>query len=139
MRRRGLVFLAVLPILAACGGPPVANKEAGRQRYLTAKADCVAHFRSSLVAQSDCRSRAADLYIRPFYKYGDLMDRAQSQRRALAALADRHEISRPSYEREVARSEAAISREEDRRGRLATRGDTGPFTHVLNGIAELFR
>lgn len=139
MRLPGIASLALLPILAGCAAPTVADKATGRHLYLTAKAECVARFRNSLVAQSDCRARAADLYIRPFYKYGDLMDRAQSQRRALAAEADRHEISRSSYERDVARSEAAISREEDRRNNMAMRGDSGPFAHLVGDIADLFR
>jgi hypothetical protein len=136
---RRFAFLALLPVLAGCGTPNPADKEAGRQRYLTARDECATRFRNSLVAQSDCRARAANLYIRPFYKYSDLMNRAQSQRRALAEEADDHHITRSSYERQVARSEAAISREEDRRNRLANSGGSGPFARLVDGVADFFR
>jgi len=137
---RWSAFLVSLCVLAACTVPGAPDAATGRQRYMAAKADCVASHPDRLVAQSDCRARAANSYIRPFYKYGDLMDRAQEQRRVLAGRADRHEISRASYEHQVAQSDAAISREEDRRNRLARSGkETGPFAGLAEGIAGLFR
>jgi hypothetical protein len=144
MRKSMLGFLALLAVLGAflgaCARPDVADSGTGRQRYMTAKADCTQRFRDSLVEQSDCRAKAANRYIRPFYKYGDLMTRAQEQRRVLAGKADRHEISRGTYEHQVAQSEAAISREEDRRNRMASRSsDDGPFSHFLDGVPGLFR
>jgi hypothetical protein len=113
--------LLVVPlVLWGCAAPtPPISPQAAKRLYLAAKNDCVARYPDSLTAQSDCRARAANIYIRPTYHYGDLMTRAQEQRRALAVQADRHDITRAQFERGVARSEAAISREEDRRDALA--------------------
>ena len=114
--------LVLLPCaLFGCAVPVPINPKVARSQYLAAKNDCIARYSTSLTLQSDCRARAADYYIRPTYRYGDLMTRAQEQRRELAIRADRHEITRRQYEREVARSEAAVSREEDRRNAAARR------------------
>jgi hypothetical protein len=107
-------FLVPL-LLLGCVAPVPINPIAAKTQYLAAKNECIARYPASLTLQSDCRAWAANFYIRPTYRYGDLMTLAQEQRRALAVRADRHEITRREYERAVARSEAAISREEDRR------------------------
>jgi hypothetical protein len=138
--RIALRVLIVLPlVLAGCTEPSPADKAAAKRHYFEAKDACVAQFPESLTEQSDCRTRAANTYIRPTYKYGDLMTRAQEQRRALAVRADRHEITRAQYDRDVARSDAAISREEDRRNARSASGDDGPFTPLVEGISGLFR
>jgi choline dehydrogenase-like flavoprotein len=124
--------------LCGCGGSREIDGAAAKRNYLAAKDRCVAEYPNSLVTQSDCRTRAANTYIRPFYKYGDLMTRAQEQRRELAAKADRHEISRKTYDREIALSEAAVAREEDRRNKLADTApasDRGSFASLLSAIA----
>jgi hypothetical protein len=133
--------LALLPLLLwGCAAPSPADKAAAKRHYLTAKNECVSRYPQSLTAQSDCRSRAADIYIRPVYKYGDLMSRAQEQRHALAVQADRHEITRGQYDRGVAESEAAVAREEDRRNARAARSrDEGPLDPLIESIASLFR
>ena len=112
-----------------------------KRMYLTAKNECVARYPSSLTLQSDCRSQAANAYVRPTYKYGDLMTRAQEQRRALAMRADRHEITRGEYNREVARSEAAISREEDRRNANERREarEGSPIDRMIGTVTRAFR
>jgi len=116
------------------------DSAAAKRQYLAAKNACVTRYPDSLTAQSDCRARAADYYIRPTYKYGDLMTRAQEQRRDLAVEADRHEITRRAYDCGVARSEAAISREEDWRNANGGRETSArPFDPLVNGIANLFR
>ena len=94
------------------------------------KQDCIASTPKSLTAQSDCMAAAADKYIRPYYRYGDLMTEAQAQRRALAVRADAHQISRREYDRQVAKSDAAISREEDRRN--ATPEPPSPFAWLFH-------
>jgi hypothetical protein len=109
------VQLAGLAVLSACTLPPRFDSAEGKQRYLAARKDCAATFARSLTQQSDCMTRAADLYIRPFYRYPDLMTRAQTERHDLAVLADAHKISHKEYDRRMARSDAAISAEEDRR------------------------
>jgi hypothetical protein len=133
--------LVVLPMLLwGCAEPTSADKAAAKRHYLTAKNECVARYPQSLTAQSDCRSRAADIYIRPVYKYGDLMSRAQEQRHSLAVRADRGEISRGQYDRGVAESEAAVAREEDRRNtRTARSRDEGPLDPLIESIASIFR
>jgi hypothetical protein len=124
--RRFAWISPVLPLLLwGCVEPPSINPAEAKHLYLAAKNECVARYPDSLTAQSDCRARAADYYIRPTYRYGDLMTRAQEQRRELAVKADRHEITRREYERAVARSEAAISHEEDRRNALPRGEETG--------------
>ena len=113
---------------------------AARRHYLAAKSACVTRYPDSLAEQSDCRSRAADLHIRPVYRYGDLMTRAQQRRRELAIQADRHETSRATYNREVARSEAAVAREENRRDAVRARErEAGPLEPLVQSIADLFR
>jgi len=138
------VISIVLLTLAVggCGGSRDIDSASAKQNYLAAKDTCLAAYPTSLVAQSDCRTRGANRYIRPFYKYGDLMTRAQEQRRDLAAKADRHQISRKTYDRQIAQSEAAIAHEEDRRDKLASTTpspDSGPFAHLLNAIAGWLR
>jgi hypothetical protein len=128
--------------LGGCGGSREIDSAAAKRNYLTAKDSCIAEYPNSLVSQSDCRTRAANTYIRPFYKYGDLMTRAQEQRRELAAKADRHEITRRTYDRQVAQSDAAIAREEDRRNKLAdtkSAPDQGPFANLFSAIAGWLR
>jgi hypothetical protein len=129
-----------LILLWGCAEPTPRDAAMAKRMYLTAKNECVARYPSSLTLQSDCRSQAANAYIRPTYKYGDLMTRAQEQRRALAMRADRHEITRGEYNREVARSEAAISREEDRRNaaeRMEAR--QGPIDRMIGTVSRAFR
>jgi hypothetical protein len=136
---RALLMLPVL-VWGCAAPPPPMDAATAKRQYLAAKNACVARYPDSLTAQSDCRTRAADYYIRPTYKYGDLMTRAQEQRRELAVEADRHEITRRAYDRGVARSEAAISREEDRRNANGEPGNNGwPFEPLVDGIANLFR
>jgi hypothetical protein len=128
--------------LGGCGGSREVDSAAAKRNYLAAKDGCIAEYPNSLVAQSDCRTRAANRYIRPFYKYGDLMTRAQEQRRELAAKADRHEITRRTYDRQVAQSDSAIAREEDRRNKLVvttSTPDRGPFANLFNVIAGWLR
>jgi hypothetical protein len=136
---RALLLMPVF-VWGCAPPPPPMDAATAKRRYLAAKDACVARYPGSLTAQSDCRARAADYYIRPTYQYGDLMTRAQEQRRELAIEADRHEITRREYERGVARSEAAISREEDRRNANGGRETVPrPFDPLVNGIANLFR
>jgi hypothetical protein len=134
----GILF--ALPLLLWGCGEPSVDRATAKSRYLAAKNECIARYPDSLTEQSDCRTRAADRYIRPTYRYGDLMTRAQEQRRDLAERADRHEISRQAYNREVARSEAAISREEDRRNarRVAKDDDEGLLDPLVDSIAGIF-
>jgi hypothetical protein len=111
---------------------------------MEAKDDCVSRYADQLVAQSDCRTEAANEYIRPSYPYGDLITKAQVQRRALAERADAGQISREEYEHGVAASDAAISREEDRRNArrvVAVRrsGPSDPLKDWAQSIAGLFR
>jgi hypothetical protein len=135
------LFVLVIA-LDGCGAPDVDSATA-KQHYLAAKDRCVADYPNSLVLQSDCRTRAANIYIRPFYKYGDLMTRAQEQRRALAVKADRHEITRKTYDRQIARSEAMIAREEERRDKTTTSTasvqDRSPFDGFFETIAGWLR
>lgn len=111
----GALVLAIS--LSACTFPPAVDSRTARERYLEAKTACVTDHPDSLTRQADCRGRAADAYIRPFYRYGDLMTLLQQKRRALAVKADRHEISRTAYERQVARAERVADQEENRRNR----------------------
>ena len=125
-------MLAVFLTLGGCGAPLEVDSQQARQRYLLAKERCVAAYPNSLVAQDDCRTEAANTYVRPFYRYGDLMTRAQEQRRELAVKVDRHEITRKTYDRLLARSEAAIAREEDGRNKgEPSEGLAGAFTRMF--------
>jgi hypothetical protein len=124
----------VLLGLAGCAGNPLLDSAEGKRLYLVAKNACIARYPREMAAQSDCRARAADSYIRPYYRYGDLMTRAQTQRRALAERADRREISTRDYERLVARSDAAISREEDQRNAKAR--ESVPLTGLSGPLAD---
>ena len=72
-----------------------------------------------MVAQSDCRAEAANAYIRPYYRYGDLMTWIQTKRRALAIEVDRHRMTRADFDRRMAQAERYVDREEERRKRAA--------------------
>jgi len=137
---RALLLAPLLLWGCAAPTPSPVDRAAAKREYMAASRSCIARYPDSLTEQSDCRAHAANIYIRPTYRYGDLMTRAQEQRRELAEAADRHEISRSQYNREVARSEAAISREEDRRNAHGDRPDRGsPFDPLAESIANLFR
>ncbi len=59
----------------------------------------------------------------------------------LAPEADRHEISRASYDHRIALSERVVSREEDRRNRLAhtdSSYQSTPFTPVVATLSRIF-
>jgi hypothetical protein len=124
--------------------PPPGPSAAAKARYIEARDDCVSRYSDQLVEQSDCRTEAANEWIRPGYPYSDLMTRAQVQRRALAEQADAGQISREEFERGVAVSDAAISREEDRRNArrvvpVRRSGPGDPLTDWAQSIADLFR
>jgi hypothetical protein len=126
--------------LTGCGAPSGVDASKAQERYLAAKTRCVSEYPDRLVPQSDCRTQAANIYIRPFYKYGDLMTRAQEQRRVVAIRADNHEITRKAYDRQIAQLDAAIAREEDRRNKTddtATTQQTAP--NFLAAVSGLFR
>lgn len=140
------IMTRALPVmtvaLAGCSASPQADLADAQHRYLAAKAECVAAYSRSLTQQAECRTHAANVYIRPYYRYGDLMTYVQDRRQELAIAADRHQISRTAYEHQVARAEAEVAREEDRRNRVAhttTSYDSTPFTPVAAGFARLFR
>jgi hypothetical protein len=136
---RAIPFLTIA--LAGCGTPPRADLAEARHRYIVAKAECDRENSGSLSLRADCRTHAANAYIRPYYRYGDLMDFAQNQRKVLAVRADQHEISRADYEREIAQSEREVSREEDRRNRVAHTAssyESTPFTPVIASLSRLF-
>ena len=120
---------------------PEADIADAQQRYLAARAKCVAAYPKSLVLQSDCRTQAANTYVRPYYRYGDLMTRAREQRRALAVKADRHEISSAAYNRAIARSEREVAQEEEQRNAATHVGssyDDPPFSSVFGGLSRIF-
>jgi hypothetical protein len=134
--------------LAGCSATPSSSVSGShdiaeaQRHYLTAKARCVAEYPRSLVAQSDCRTRAANAYIRPYYRYGDLMNQAQEERRALAMRVDVHQLSRRTFDRDVAQYERTIAREEDRRNKeagVASSYSVTPFTPVIATMARIFQ
>jgi hypothetical protein len=132
-----------LPILAlaGCGGSPEAGIAQAQHRYLAAKAACDESYSKSMVQQADCRTHAANAYVRPYYRYGDLMTYAQQQRRALAVQVDQHKISLATYNRKIAQSEREVAKQEDRRNTLAhvtSSYETTPFTPVAASFARLF-
>ena len=135
-----------LPVLtlacAACSVSPEADLGDAQQRYLSAKARCVTSYPKTLVLQSDCRTQAANTYIRPYYRYGDLMTWAQEQRRVLAVKVDRHEMSRAAYDREIARSEREVAREEERRNasnHTASSYEDTPVVSVFGKLTRIFQ
>ena len=142
LRNKVFMFLCLCLTLGACGVPPVLDKVEAEKRYLVAKQECIARYPHSLALQSDCRATAADVFIRPHYRYGDLMTYAQGQRGRWARMVDRHEMSRQDYDRRMAQSEAAVSREEDRRNaaaRTAHAHHNEPFTRLVGAFNRLFR
>jgi hypothetical protein len=136
-------LVRVLPVLAlvGCGGSPEAGIAQAQHRYLAAKAVCDENYTKNMVQQADCRTRAANAYVRPYFRYGDLMTFAQQQRRALAVQVDQHRMSLATYNRKIAQSEREIAKEEDRRNALAhvtSSYESTPFTPVLSTFARLF-
>jgi hypothetical protein len=136
-------LVRALPVLAVIGctaSPEVSIAEA-QHRYLAAKTACDEDYPHSMVQQADCRTHAANAYVRPYYRYGDLMTYAQQQRRALAEKVDQNTMSLASYNRRLARSEREIAKEEDRRNALAhvtSSYESTPFTPVVSGFSRLF-
>jgi hypothetical protein len=136
-------LVRVLPVLAlaACTSPPEGGIAQAQHRYLAAKAACDEDYPNSMVQQADCRTRAANTYIRPYFRYGDLMTYAQQQRRVLAAQVDQHRISLGTYNRKIAQSERQVAKEEDRRNAQAhvtSSYESTPLTPVASGFARLF-
>jgi hypothetical protein len=137
-------FLLVLPLLALAGcaaTSPQAGIAEAQHRYLAAKDVCDEDYPHSLVQQADCRTHAANIYVRPYYRYGDLMTFAQQQRRALAVQVDQHKMSKATYNRKLAQSEREIAKEEDRRNALAhvtSSYQSTPFTPMVATLTRLF-
>jgi hypothetical protein len=134
---------SVLPVLAllGCGGSPQVGIAQAQHRYLAAKATCDENYPKSMVHQADCRTRAANAYVRPYYRYGDLMTYAQRQRRALAVQVDQRKMSLGTYNRKIAQSEREVAKEEDRRNAQAhvtSSYESTPFTPVVSTFARLF-
>ena len=139
-------IVRALPVLTfavvGCSPSPEADIAHAQQRYLAAKGSCVATYPKSFVLQADCRTQAANSYIRPYYRYGDLMTRAQDQRRALAVKVDRHEMSRSAYERAIARSEREVAREEEQRNttmHVDSSYEDRPFVGVFSSLTRIFQ
>jgi hypothetical protein len=127
--------------LAGCGGSPQVGIAEAQHRYLAAKATCDENFPKSMVQQADCRTRAANAFVRPYYRYGDLMTFAQRQRRALAVQVDQHKMNMATYNRKIAQSEREIAKEEDRRNaqsHVTSSYESTPFTPVAASFARLF-
>ena len=136
-------LVRALPVLAlaGCGGSPQVGIAEAQHRYLAAKAVCDENYQNSMVQQADCRTRAANAYVRPYYRYGDLMTFAQQQRRALAVQVDQHKISMATYNRKIAQSEREVAKEEDRRNaqsHVTSSYESTPFTPVAASFARLF-
>jgi hypothetical protein len=128
--------------LAGCSVSPEAGIADAKYRYLRAKDACDANFPHSMVQQADCHTRAANAYIRPYFRYGDLMTLAQQQRMALAIKVDQHAMSLATYNRRLAQSEREVAKEEDRRNRnlhTTSSFESTPFTPVVSGFARLFQ
>jgi hypothetical protein len=136
-------LMRALPVLAlaGCSASPEAGIAAAQHRYLTAKAGCDENYPRSMMQQADCRTHAANAYVRPYYRYGDLMTFAQRQRRALAVQVDQHKMSLATYNRKIAQSEREVAKEEDRRNTQAhvtSSYESTPFTPMLSTFARLF-
>lgn len=132
--------LQVLALVGCSASPEVGIAQA-QHRYLAAKAACDEDYPHSMVQQADCRTRAANAYVRPYFRYGDLMTFAQQQRRALAVQVDQHRISMATYNRKIAQSEREVAKEEDRRNarsHVTSSYETTPFTPVAASFARLF-
>jgi hypothetical protein len=115
------VPLALLLVLGGC----VSREEqiaGGQQRYLAARTACVTEYPRSLVRQSECRTRAANEFIRPWYRYPDLMTFAQDKRMELAIKVDAGTMTRAEFDRQVAKAESAVDKEEARRNDGALSG-----------------
>jgi hypothetical protein len=141
-RLRGLVRALPILVLVGCSVSSGDDIATAQHRYLAAKAECVSANPDSLAREADCRTRAANRVVRPYYRYGDLMDYAQATRRELAVEVDRHELSRAEYDRRIARSERDVAREEDRRNALAHVASSyrsTPFTPLFAAIGGMFR
>ncbi|MSP03603.1 MAG: hypothetical protein EXR07_21575 [Acetobacteraceae bacterium] len=110
---RAWVFLPLL--FAGCGVTREDTILHSRQNYLAAKASCQAAYPTALVAQSDCRTDAANRFIRPYYRYPDLMTWVQTKRRLLAARVDAGKMTKAAFDRQVAQAEREVAREETRR------------------------
>ncbi len=149
VRRLSLAGFIGLLALAGCNAPPpspravpggAAQLSDAQRLYVAAKAACDREHRVSLADQADCRTHAANTYIRPYYRYGDLMSYAQDRRKSLAVEVDEHRISRGSYQRQMADAERYVSREEDRRNRLNhtdSSYEITPLTPVLVTAAKV--
>jgi hypothetical protein len=138
---RTLVRTLPVLVLVGCSTPPAGAVAQAQHRYLAAKAVCDEEYPRSMVLQADCRTRAANAYVRPYYRYGDLMTYAQQQRRALAVQVDQHRMSPATYNRKIAQSEGEVAKEEDRRNALAhatSSYESTPFTPVVASFARLF-
>jgi len=136
-------ILRTLPILAlvGCTGSGDTGIADAQHRYLAAKAACDTDYPDSLAMQADCRTRAANQFIRPYYRYGDLMTYVQERRKALAIKVDQHHLSRRAYDRKIASAEREVSKEEDRRNQLAhteSSYQSTPFTPVTATFARIF-
>jgi hypothetical protein len=136
-------FAGVLPVLAllGCAGSPESGIAQAQHRYLAAKATCDETYSKSMVQQADCRTRAANAYVRPYYRYGDLMTYAQRSRRTLAVQVDQRKMSSAAYNRKIAQSERDVAKEEDRRNaqsRVTSSYESTPFTPVVATFARLF-
>jgi hypothetical protein len=136
-------LVRALPVLAVfgCAAPPEVSLAQAKQIYLAAKAFCDENYPKSMVQHADCRTRAADAYIRPYYRYGDLMTLAQQQRRALAVQVDQHKMSLTTYNRKIAQSEREVGKEEDRRNAQAhvtSSYESTPLTPVVASFSRLF-
>jgi hypothetical protein len=128
--------------LVACSVSPASDIADAQQRYRTARDRCIASYPDSLVLQSDCRAQAANIYIRPYYRYGDLMTWSQQTRSYFAGKVDRHEMSHAAYDRKIARTEREVAREEDARNALnhtaSSYVDT-PFTSMYGTLTRIFQ
>jgi hypothetical protein len=134
-------FFVLAVVLGGCAAYGPADIRASQQRYVAAKSECVSRYSGSLTQQADCRTEAANSWVRPWYKYPDLMSYVQERRRGLAIEADHHEITHAEYYRQVAQAESYVAREENRRNKAANSPgphESSPFAQAFGSITRLF-
>ena len=73
---------------------------------------CKVQYPRSLAQQSDCVTAAEDTYMRPFYRYGDLLTLTQAQRKVIAAAIDNGQITVDDANLQLAKVRSALSQQE---------------------------
>jgi hypothetical protein len=117
--KRLILASSCLIALTGCGLAQQAQMRESMQKLQPAIEQCRSQYPSSRAQQSDCVTVAEDTYMRPYYRYGDLLSLMQTQRKVLAVAIDDGQMSVDQGNLQLAKAKAELTQQQFERDNAA--------------------